>query len=189
MNRIVETQIEVLSVYSIIERLKNSSRIYDACISIGDPGFIAPEGLKENVKYLLELRFHDINRKNELDRNQNTKLPSRYDIKKIIDFYNDTREKCNGYTIHCHAGVHRSVAVAMIILYMMNPDLEYVKNRISKIKAFPLPNKKMLNTFDRINKSSLSSLIIPFENRIRDFLEDKLEIDKDDYLEELDVVE
>jgi len=189
MKAISENQIEVLSVYALMERLKNSSKIHNACISIGDPGFETPDGLKENVKYLLELRFHDINKRNELDKNQNPKLPSIYDIRKIIDFYNNTKDNCNGYTIHCHAGVHRSVAAAMIVLYMMNPDLEYVKDRITSIKAFPLPNKRLLNTFDRINKSSLSSLIKPFESRIREFLEGKLDINRDDYLDELDAVE
>lgn len=72
---------------------------------------------------------------------------------------------------------------------MIKPDLEYVAERITKIKAFPLPNRKILNTFDRLNKSSLTSLIIPFGNRFREFLEGKLEINKDDYLEELDVIE
>lgn len=81
-----EIQIEVLSVYSLREKLQNTSKIFNACISIGDPGFITPEGLKENVEYLLELRFHDIDRKSEMDKNQKPKLPNRYDIEKLLIF-------------------------------------------------------------------------------------------------------
>lgn len=33
-------------------------------------------------------------------------------------------------------------------LYMTRPDLEYVWDRITSIKAFPLPNRRMLKLFD-----------------------------------------
>lgn len=169
MSIVHEKPIEVLSVYLLKERLSTSSRIYNACISIGDPGFITPSGLIEKIDFLLELRFHDINRKCEVDEGEKPKLPNRYDIIKICNFVNSTKSNCNGYTIHCHAGVHRSVATAMIVLYLLNQDLEYVKKRILEIKAFPLPNKKMLNIFDRLYDSNLSSLLVPFEKRVKDF--------------------
>lgn len=62
-----DTPIEVLSVYSIQERLKFSSKIFGACISIEDPGIPAPEGLRESAGFLLELRFHDIVKRNEME--------------------------------------------------------------------------------------------------------------------------
>lgn len=60
MNRRVDVPIEVLSVYSISERIRYSGRIHGACASIGDPGTATPDGLRERVDFLLELRFHDI---------------------------------------------------------------------------------------------------------------------------------
>jgi predicted protein tyrosine phosphatase len=184
-----QTPIEVLSVYTIIDRIRNNGRIYNACISIGSSDSPTPPGLDIRVKYLLRLQFDDIYSRKDLPKEQNPFPPNIWHIRRIIKFYESTIGKTNGYTVHCHAGVHRSVAAAMMLLYLMSGSNEFVKDRIIKAKAFPLPNKKMIELFDREMGANLTELIVPMENRLREFLKGNLEIDKDDYLEELDSIE
>jgi len=180
--------IEIFSVYEMEEKLKLGSKLYSHCISIGSPGSTMPV-FRNRFISILRLEFNDIYSKKDMPNDQSAKPPKMDSIKKIIKFYNETKDFATGYTIHCHAGVHRSVAVGMIILYLMNNSIEFVKNEIIKVKAFPLPNRKVLELFDRQYKSNLSSLIPELNERLAKFLNNDIEIKIDDYLEELDSVD
>ena len=167
------------------EIIDNKLTHYSHCISIGSPGIKEPENIRNEFKKVLRLEFHDINRKKEKPKEENPVTPKMKDVRKIINFYNKTKNTADGYTIHCHAGVHRSVAAGYMLLYLMSNSVEYAKNELIRIKAFPLPNKRMIELFDMINNSTLSAELPGFEQRIKDFLDSKIEINHDDYLEEL----
>lgn len=181
--------IEIFSVYLLNEKIKNRSSFYSHCISIMDPGELDPPMIHDHFEEVLTLRFHDINKLSELPSEENPCTPKMKDIDKIIKFYNRTYSCANGYTVHCHAGVHRSVATGMMLLYLMNNSNEYVYNEILKVKAFPLPNKRMIKLFDKRMTSKLYELGPILDKRIIDFLKGKIQVNLDDYLEELDVVD
>jgi len=180
--------IEIFSVYKMEEKLQLGSRMYSHCISIRSPGSNVLDFKNRSVSVLL-LVFNDIYSKKDIPNDLTVKPPNMTSIKKIVKFYEDTKNSATGYTIHCHAGVHRSVAVGMILLFLMNNSIEFVRDEIIKVKAFPLPNRKLLELFDRHYNSNLSSLIPEFNERLSKFLSNDIQISIDDYLEELESVE
>jgi predicted protein tyrosine phosphatase len=177
---------KIVSVYKIQEMIEQQDVKYSHCISIGDPGEDKPNDIDCHFKSVLRLNFHDISSKNELPSEEHPVLPSYIDILRIIAFYYLTRRQSKGYIIHCHAGVHRSVAAGIILLFLMSRSISRTRFEIIKLKALPLPNKRMLRIFDRIEHVHTLVFVKEFEKRMRDFLENKIEINADDYLEELE---
>jgi hypothetical protein len=53
----------------------------------------------------------------------------------------------------------------------------------------PLPNRRMIALFDAMYGSRLASVAEPLWARLGDFLAGKLQIDQDDYLDELEPIE
>lgn len=181
--------VEVLSVYRLQERLEGGGRLYSHCLSIGDPGEIPPKLDRGHFAGILRLEFHDICSFRDLPREEKPRAPRVGDIRKILAWYEATKGQATGYTVHCHAGVHRSVAAGMMLLYLMTGSVDFVREEIVRIKAFPLPNRRMIELFDRETGAGLGRLEEGFNARLRGFLEGEVEVDPDDYLEELDPAE
>jgi len=177
--------IQIFSVYKLQEIINEGGHHYSHCISIGDPETKEPNDIQKAFVKVLRLNFHDIDKKSDMPAENSPVTPKMQDIRKVITFFNRTKKEATGYTIHCHAGVHRSVAVGFIILYMMYGSVERANEELIRIKAFPLPNKRMITLFDKIYKSALKSVLPELERRLKDFLEDRISINHDDYLEEL----
>ncbi len=181
--------VEVLSVYRLQERLEGGGRLYSHCLSIGDPGEAPPDLARGHFAGILRLEFHDICSFRDLPREEHPRAPRLADIRKILAWFEASQGKATGYTVHCHAGVHRSVAAAMMLLYLMSGSVDFVREEIVRIKAFPLPNHRMIELFDRETGAGLGILEEGFKGRLMGFLEGKVEVDPDDYLEELDPIE
>ena len=111
------------------------------------------------------------------------------DVKKIIRFYQATKTEATGYTINCYAGVHRSTAVALMILYMMTGSEEEAARLLNTTKALPLPNRKLVQLFDKRMKTNLAEATEVMWQNLDRFLSNELFIDGDDYLVELPVIE
>lgn len=188
--KIDERPIEILSIYKINEKIKEQGRLYSHCISISDSKDDEPcLDPHHNFTEVLELRFHDINTKSDMPRDQHPKPPSKMTIRRLVKFLRRTSATATGFTIHCHAGVHRSVAAGFIGLFLMTHDSISAKDELIRIKAIPLPNKRMISLFDRMYNVELSIPTRELYERCQDFLTDKIQIDQDDYLDELDSIE
>lgn len=86
----------------------------DACISIADPygGKRPPKTGFFRVLHRLVLTFDDVTHDGD-----NVLAPTRADVELIIDFARRTRVRPNKrMLIHCHAGISRSTATALIVL-------------------------------------------------------------------------
>jgi predicted protein tyrosine phosphatase len=181
--------IEIISVYRLFEKTANDSPSFSHCIAITDPGEIIDPAMYQQFQEVLHLEFHDIVKKSDLPIEDHPCTPKMAHVDKLIKFLSKTSDYATGYTIHCHAGVHRSVAAGLIALYSMFNSEESAFEAILKIKAFPLPNKQMIKLFDKRTHANLSQLLPIFEKRLRDFLSGTIQVDHDDYLEMLDAVD
>ena len=181
--------IQILSVYRINEMIVNRDRLHSHCISISDP---EDDGQYLNPNHgfsdVLQLKFHDIDAKKELPRDLHPKPPNRRIILRIVEFFAGNSSTATGFSIHCHAGVHRSVAAGLIGLYMMSHDSDLAKEQLVRIKPLPLPNRRMVRLFDRLYGTDLSRVTAELYERCDDFLADRIHIDQDDYLDELEPV-
>lgn len=181
--------VQIVGEKQLEEILKLDMPHFNCCISIGNPGDLMLKEIKNKFKTYLRLEFHDIDKKEDLPKSENGKPASLNDIKKIINFYNLTKNKVDGYTIHCHAGVHRSVAVGLGILYLIYGSEERVLKEYYKLRPLGLPNKNIINLFDKVLNSNLKKICTLMWKKMRDFLDGKITINHDDYLEELPIVE
>jgi predicted protein tyrosine phosphatase len=120
-----------------------------------------------------------------MPRKDHPKLVRLKDIKKIIRFYEKTKKKANGYTVHCHAGVHRSTAAGLILLFLIYNSEEKAIEELLVIHPLPMPNERMISLFDKHRGSNLKKGVLELHKRLKLFLNDEIEIKRDDFLEEL----
>ena len=107
------TEILIASHIEANEYLFNTNQqgLIKYLISIGDPGDNAPSGFCQ-VPLRLRLEFHDLEKSNN---DLNSVLPTYEDIAKVIDFINSIANWNGAMLIHCHAGISRSTAIALIV--------------------------------------------------------------------------
>jgi predicted protein tyrosine phosphatase len=181
--------VQIVSRYRLDEILENGGKRYSHCISIGDPGEAEPPAIRSAFEKVLRLEFHDINEKSDMPKEECPRPPRKRDIGKIVRFVRGADGSASGFTIHCHAGVHRSVAAGLIAFFLMHGTEASARDELLKVKALPLPNRKMVRLFDRHYGANLSEVTEGLWRRLSDFLAGKLEIDQDDYLDELESAE
>lgn len=143
--------IQIFGETQLDELLENKCKHFDHCISIGDPGEKMLNSINDNFISHLRLEFHDI----DINKFSNETLPSLLDVEKIINYFNKTKNIATGYTIHCHAGISRSVAVGIALLYMITKSEEKSLQIFYEIKKLGLPNKKLIELFDKVLDSNL----------------------------------
>jgi len=178
-------KIQIFSKENLNHRIKNGYKHFNSIISIGSPYVQGIQDLDDYFENVLRLQFHDINYKSEMPRKDHPKLVRLKDIKKIIRFYEKTKNNTDGYTVHCHAGVHRSTAAGLILLYLIHNSEKKAIEELLAIHPLPLPNKRMIFLFDKYMKSNLTEGVLELLKRFKLFLNDEIEIKRDDYLEEL----
>lgn len=154
-------------VLSLIEMqdflLKNKKELdkynISGIISINDPGGKCPNNLKYAVDSkipCLVLHFSDLEYKPDHERmdyywnmvqNKHGKdaIPSVGNVKKIVDFVKGI-DKDGVLLVHCHAGISRSTATALIANTVINgPDSSgQVFEEIEKDNPWMTPNKSLL---------------------------------------------
>lgn len=149
-------KLQIFSKDLLQEKLDNQEQILSHCISINDPDSYP---LRDPYNYFtrtLHLEFEDINFDTNLGSGKI--LPTENTINKIVGFYNETKHEAEGYTIHCHAGISRSPAAGLILLYLDTKSEERAFSRLLEIKEFCLPNRIMIDIFDGLYGSNLSGI-------------------------------
>jgi len=119
-------------------------------LSILDPGWPEPEALgafEEGQR--LELRFHDV-----IDPQPGSILPESRDVEQLLAFGRDLNNEGGAahLLVHCHAGVSRSTAAAMLILAQNRPDrpADEALFEVVRLRPRAWPNLRILELGDAL---------------------------------------
>jgi predicted protein tyrosine phosphatase len=118
-------------------------------LSILDPGWPDPEAFGAfEAHRRLELRFHDV-----IDSQPGWIAPQRQDVEHLLAFGRDVpRARRSHLLIHCHAGVSRSTAAAMLILAQTRPDrpADAALTEVVRQRPRAWPNLRILELGDEL---------------------------------------
>jgi predicted protein tyrosine phosphatase len=124
-------------------------------LSIMDPGWPEPEALRSfDVHRRLKLRFHDV-----IDPSPGWIAPERWDVELLLAFgrnlgtvQSGTGEEARDphLLVHCHAGVSRSTAAAILLLAQRDPVMPAEDAVLEVVRRRPQawPNLRMIEFGD-----------------------------------------
>jgi predicted protein tyrosine phosphatase len=117
-------------------------------ISILDPGYERPEALARFAAHeRVDLRFHDI-----IDEHDQMRAPRRDDIDRLLQFGRSMLQSPSAINvlIHCHAGLSRSTAAALLLLMQRQPrqSPRTTMTQLLEIKPNAWPNLRMIEIGD-----------------------------------------
>ena len=181
--------VQVLSRYDVSLRSQIGDHMYSHCISITDPGEDMDRHSLADFQRVLRLRFFDIEDQTKATKRERRHLPRARHIRKAMRFFNQFHEEADGFTVHCHAGVHRSTAIALLIIYLQLRDEHKTMEELVRVHPLPLPNRRIIRIADQLLGTDLSQVADQLRVRAERFLRDEISIDPDDYLDELPSVE
>lgn len=130
--------------------IKNGGNVYSHLISIGNPkssirrqeDCYLPAVFRKTFKSILRFSFYDVLEKHHLGPHQKIKrIPRKADVKRMIRYYNKTKNTATGYTFHCWAGVSRSGAMALGVLYLIYKDEKKAAEELIKIRSIVRPHQ------------------------------------------------
>jgi len=126
-------------------------------LSIMDPGWPEPETLRSfDVHRRLKLRFHDV-----IDPSPGWIAPERWDVELLLAFGRDLgtvppeagEEAAHPHLlVHCHAGVSRSTAAAILLLAQRDPVMpaEDAVFEVVRLRPQAWPNLRMIEIGDAL---------------------------------------
>jgi predicted protein tyrosine phosphatase len=118
-------------------------------LSILDPGWPEPEPLNTfEVSRRLKLRFHDV-----IDPRSGWIAPEPWDVELLLAFGRDlTASRDTHLLIHCHAGVSRSTAAAILVMAQTSPDraANELLQEVVRRRPRAWPNLRILELGDEI---------------------------------------
>lgn len=118
-------------------------------LSILDPGWPEPEPLSGfDVNRRLKLRFHDV-----IDAHPDWIAPERWDVELLLAFGRDLGAAPETHLlVHCHAGVSRSTAAAILVLAQACPDrpADEILQEVVQLRPRAWPNLRILELGDEI---------------------------------------
>jgi predicted protein tyrosine phosphatase len=115
-----------------------------------------PKVFRQMFTSILRLEFYDVEEKRHLGRIRPKRVPEKRDVKKIIRYFEKTRDRATGYTIHCWRGVSRSAAVGLIVLYLIHRDEQKAARELIRIRGEAAPHRRLVEYFDEIMGTGLS---------------------------------
>jgi predicted protein tyrosine phosphatase len=118
-------------------------------LSILDPGWPEPVALNVfEVNRRLRLRFHDV-----IEAQPGWVAPERWDVELLLAFGRDlVASNTTHLLIHCHAGVSRSTAAAILVLAQTCPDrpANEAVQEVVRLRPRAWPNLRILELGDEI---------------------------------------
>jgi len=119
-------------------------------LPILDPGWPEPEILRNfDIDRRLRLHFHDV-----IERLPGWIAPERWDVDLLLAFGRnaaDTQDRSGAHLlVHCHAGVSRSTAAAILILAQRYADrpADEALAEVARVRPRAWPNLRMLELGD-----------------------------------------
>ena len=126
-------------------------------LSLLDPGWPEPEPIRNfNLERRLKLHFHDI-----IEPTPGEVAPERWDVELLLAFGRTLAEPAraaepdDGGThllVHCHAGVSRSTASAILLLAQRQPDRKAheILGQVIRLRPQAWPNLRILEIGDML---------------------------------------
>lgn len=142
----------------LVLALQNNTEQFKYCISIGNPGQIIPNEIKDSFEKILRLEFYDVDDVSSLNETQIKRIPEIQDAQQAIDFVDQTRKIADGYVIHCWQGISRSTAIGLAVLKILYPEEKDLEKAILQIRPEASPHKKLISYFDSIMNTDLASI-------------------------------
>jgi predicted protein tyrosine phosphatase len=117
-------------------------------VSILDPGCAEPDIFRLFAQHQrLDLRFHDI-----IDEHAGMVAPNGNDIERLLEFGRSmlNSRSAGRLLVHCHAGLSRSTAAAVLLLAQAQPDRppETAVMEMLELKPRAWPNLRMIELGD-----------------------------------------
>ena len=115
-------------------------------LSILDPGWPEPEVLRSfDVNRRLRLHFHDV-----IEPLPGWIAPERWDVDLLLAFGRNIADVGAHLLVHCHAGVSRSTAAAILILAQLHADrpADEALAEVARLRPRAWPNLRMLELGD-----------------------------------------
>ncbi|MCW5771197.1 MAG: dual specificity protein phosphatase family protein [Rhodospirillaceae bacterium] len=137
-----DLDIVVCGVAELDDRLDGS---ISHVVSILDPGFAEPAGLAARTgDAILRLRFHDV-----IEHAPVHEAPHDDHVDAILAFGGRLGgEETRRVLVHCHMGVSRSTAAAIMLLAGAGMAAERAVARIAEIRPIAWPNLRMIELAD-----------------------------------------
>ena len=139
--------------------------VENCCISIAGPEAERVPAMRQELAIIqaafprvLSLRFHDTNLCQD-DLGRQLTPPSQQDMARIVTFVNETHARSTGYVIHCHAGVSRSTATALAVLFLLGHTEESAVAELRRIRPQAAPLACLTSYFDDLIGSRLTELV------------------------------
>jgi predicted protein tyrosine phosphatase len=125
---------------------------------------------RPRFRRILRLAFHDATERSHLRHPLLTRIPEVRDARRVVAFWRRTRREASGYVVHCWAGVSRSTAAALALLYLETGSEAEAVRRLREVRPQALPNLRFVRCFDRILGSRLEAEAKVIQDaRIADF--------------------
>jgi predicted protein tyrosine phosphatase len=160
-----ELGVEVFGEDELVERIQRGEKHRRACISIGDPRpFFRKARIGERLHPAVKSSFESVLRLSFYDREQPVKIeglhrservPELRDARRVLRFFEKTRDRTDGWTVHCWAGVSRSPATALALLFLLRGDEERAAEELRRIRPQAMPNLRLVRHFDALLGSRL----------------------------------
>lgn len=158
----------VFGELELAELVREGAPLPDHLISIGNPpspfksehgNRVRPE-FKRAFKRILRLAFNDANERVQSAGRLFFRLPTIHDAQRVVAFWRRTRDGADGYVVHCWAGVARSTATALALLYLETGSEAEAARRLRKIRPQATPNMRLVQCFDQVLGSSLEAAAV-----------------------------
>jgi predicted protein tyrosine phosphatase len=149
------SRVKVYSEAELLESLAYGAQRFSHCISIRNPEETMPAVIRTGFKAVLELKFHDVERAEDLRAGMVQRIPRAADVRGIIQYVRLTQCDATGYVIHCRQGVSRSPAVALGVMYLLGMSVDDAARALVQMRDDAMPNGLILRLFDEALGSRL----------------------------------
>jgi predicted protein tyrosine phosphatase len=136
-----------LTICGLAELTGHAARGVSHVLSILDPTWPEPEAFDAyEVHERVVLRFDDI-----VGARDGARAPAETDVAAILDLGERLDHAASHLLIHCHAGISRSTAAAIILMARANPGREReIFRELKRLRPKSWPNALMLEFADRL---------------------------------------
>lgn len=149
--------IRVFGELELLDLVERGVQLPDHLISIGNPrppwrrampGEFLQPAFKDRFKRILRLQFFDAERKDHLGELRPRRIPTRRDVRRVIRFWDGSKDEASGYVVHCWGGLSRSAGVALGLLYLDSGSEVEAARRLRAIRPEAGPHRLILRLFD-----------------------------------------
>jgi predicted protein tyrosine phosphatase len=170
--------VQVFGQTELVTKLKSGAPVGSHLISIGNPKAFwrlprvderLPPEFRGRFEDLLRLAFFDLPDTSDLRWDQPKRIPQTKDVEAVVRFVRRTRSTATGFTLHCWAGVSRSTAMALGVLFLLTGSEESAARELIAIRRTATPHPGLVRCWDEVMGSHLADVSdVLREERLRE---------------------